>query len=239
MLKKISCFIFVVLVLFAGKSFATEEEFLDQARKDMVGQQIIPRAIKDKQVIEAMRKVKRHLFVPDDMKLWAYHDQALPIGYDQMISQPYIVAYMTELAHLTKNDKVLEVGTGTGYQTAILAQIAKEVFTIGIVKPLAKRAEETLKSLGYTNVFIKQGDGYQGWPEHALFDAIIVTAATDDVPQELLKQLKVGGRMVLPINSRFQDLYLITKTKFGLKKEKLISVSFVPMVKSQKKEEKK
>jgi len=199
-------------------------------RQKMVDEQIIRRGVDDESVIKAMRKVERHLFVPQHERLMAYGDHPLPIGFDQTISQPYIVAYMTQMARLTPEDKVLEIGTGSGYQAAILAEIVKEVYTIEIVKGLAETAEQRLKDMGYKNIFVKWGDGYEGWPEHAPYDAIIVTAAPDEVPQKLVEQLSVGGRMVVPIGSVFQELYLITKTKEGIIKKSLIPVRFVPMV---------
>jgi len=196
----------------------------------MVHQQLEARNIKDPHVLEAMRTVKRHLFVPKHQQSLAYEDHPLPIGYNQTISQPYIVAYMTEAARLKSNDKILEIGTGSGYQAAVLAHIVKEVYSIEIIEPLAQRAEETLNSLGYQNIFIKYGDGYQGWQEHAPYDAIIVTAAPDHVPEKLLEQLAVGGRMVIPIGSFSQNLYVISKTEKGIEKKALLPVRFVPMV---------
>ena len=186
--------------------------------------------IADSAVLEVMQKVKRHLFVEPSVQEYAYEDSPLPIGHDQTISQPYIVAYMTEAAGLKKSDRVLEIGTGSGYQAAILAEMVKEVYTIEIVKELAEDAKKRLKSLGYQNVSVRHGDGYAGWPEKAPFDAILVTAAPDRVPKNLLEQLAMGGRMVVPIGSFFQDLYLYTKTEKGIEKKKLLPVRFVPMV---------
>ncbi len=203
----------------------------------MIEEQIMQRGVLDPYVLKAMEKVERHLFVPDSLWEDAYSDGPLPIGYGQTISQPYIVAFMTEAADLKRDDKVLEVGTGSGYQAAVLAEIAREVYTIEIVEPLAESAEKRLKDLGYQNIFVKHGDGYQGWVEHAPFDAIVVTAAPKEVPEELVKQLKVGGRMIVPIGSFYQELYRITKTEKGVHKEKLIPVRFVPMIKGTEEEE--
>ncbi|MBN1870806.1 MAG: protein-L-isoaspartate(D-aspartate) O-methyltransferase [Candidatus Omnitrophica bacterium] len=207
-----------------------EEDFTMRQREQMVDQQIERRGILDKKVLDAMRRVQRHLFVPPELHDTAYEDYPLPIGYGQTISQPYIVAYMTETALLKAGDKVLEIGTGSGYQAAILAEIVDEVYSIEIVQGLAETAEERLKGLGYENIYVRCGDGYKGWPEKAPFDAIIVTAAPDAIPQELVHQLKVGGRMIIPIGSIYQELYRITRTEGGTKKETLLPVRFVPMV---------
>jgi len=229
-------YLLIVLIGFAIFYFSIttptsqSEDFFMTQRQKMVDEQIIRRGVDDESVIKAMRKVERHLFVPQHERLMAYGDHPLPIGFDQTISQPYIVAYMTQMARLTPEDKVLEIGTGSGYQAAILAEIVKEVYTIEIVKGLAETAEQRLKDMGYKNIFVKLGDGYEGWPEHAPYDAIIVTAAPDEVPQKLVEQLSVGGRMVVPLGSVFQELYLITKTKEGIIKKSLIPVRFVPMV---------
>ncbi len=200
----------------------------------MVETQIAHRGISDQKVLDAIYKVKRHLFVPERLKKLAYEDHPLPIGYGQTISQPYIVAYMTEVANLKKGDRVLEIGTGSGYQAAVLAEIVKEVYTIEIIKPLADTARQRLKDLGYKNIYVKHGDGYLGWPEFMPYDAIIVTAAPNEVPEKLVEQLKVGGRMVVPIGSFYQELYLITKTEEGIRKQTLLPVRFVPMVKTSK-----
>ncbi|NOX36904.1 MAG: protein-L-isoaspartate(D-aspartate) O-methyltransferase [Calditrichaeota bacterium] len=206
----------------------TDDAF-QEARKRMVETQIRARGVKDARVLKAMEKVPRHRFVPEHLWDEAYFDEPLPIGYGQTISQPYVVAYMTEQLGLTGDEKVLEIGTGSGYQAAILAELAKEVYTIEIIPELGKRAAEVLKELGYENVHVRIGDGYRGWPEAAPFDAIILTAAPDHVPQPLLDQLKVGGRMILPLGDFYQDLVLITKTEKGIKKERKIPVRFVPM----------
>ena len=197
----------------------------------MVKEQIEGRGITNQRVLEVMRKVPRHLFVPAPLQNLAYDDSPLPIGQGQTISQPYIVAYMTEAVKISPRDRVLEIGTGSGYQAAVLGELAKEVYTIEIVKPLAESARLLLEKSGYKNIKVRWGDGYQGWKEQAPFEAIIVTAAPAEVPEELVKQLRIGGRMVVPIGGFFQELYLITKTKTGIKKETLLPVRFVPMVK--------
>ncbi len=203
----------------------------EKLRKNMVQEQIVKRGITDTNVINAMLKVERHLFVPDEYKPYAYEDTPLPIGYGQTISQPYIVALMTELLKLRKEDKVLEIGTGSGYQAAILSLLADSVFTIEIIKELAETAEERLKKLNYNNVFVKCGDGYKGWKEHAPFDKIIITCAPEEIPEELVKQLKVGGIMVLPVGDIYQELKVVKKTTKGIIVEDIIPVRFVPMIK--------
>jgi protein-L-isoaspartate(D-aspartate) O-methyltransferase len=199
-------------------------------REDMVKAQIEARGVKNPLVLSAMRKVERHLFVPDESLPYAYEDHPLPIGSDQTISQPYIVAIMTELLDLSPDDKVLEIGTGSGYQAAVLAEIVKEVFTIEIIPELAEEADKRLKDLGYSNIRVKCGNGYMGWPEEAPFDGIIVTAAPKEIPPKLIEQLKVGARLVLPVGSFFQDLVVVTKTEKGMEQESIIPVRFVPMV---------
>jgi protein-L-isoaspartate(D-aspartate) O-methyltransferase len=176
-----------------------------------------------------MLKVPRHEFVPEHLRPLAYSDSPLPIGEDQTISQPYIVAFMTEALKLKPHDKVLEIGTGSGYQAAVLAEIADSVFTIEIIESLGKSADVRLKRLGYQNVVVRIGDGYQGWVEEAPFDAIMVTAAPDQVPQPLIDQLKVGGRLVIPVGVEEQELVRITKTNEGVTRENLLPVMFVPM----------
>lgn len=198
----------------------------------MVEHQIKLRGVEDEATIRAMQKTPRHLFVPESEREYAYNDYPLPIGYGQTISQPYIVAAMTELLRLKPTDKVLEVGTGSGYQAAVLAEIVDEVYSIEILKPLGEEAAERLKRLGYDNVTVKVGDGYLGWPEHAPFDAIIVTCAPQDVPKPLTEQMKVGGRMCIPVGEDgAQQLYLMTKKEDGtLKTEAVFPVRFVPLV---------
>lgn len=196
----------------------------------MVNEQIIARGISDEKVIHAMLTVPRHRFVPVQFMHMAYNDHPLPIGYDQTISQPYIVALMTELLDIKSNDIVLEIGTGSGYQAAVLSKLCKQVYTIEIVKPLAERSAELLTSMGYDNIRVKWGDGYLGWPEFAPFDKIIVTAAPEQIPQALVDQLKIGGKMVLPVGTSYQELIVITKTGQGITKDTIIPVRFVPMI---------
>jgi protein-L-isoaspartate(D-aspartate) O-methyltransferase len=201
-------------------------------REEMVAEQIEARGVKDANVLKAMRIVPRHAFVPENVQKQAYGDYPLPIGFDQTISQPYIVAFMTEAMGLEPNSKVLEIGTGSGYQAVVCAEIAAEVYTIEIVEGLAKRAEDKLKELGYPNVFVKAGDGYFGWPEKAPFDAVIGTAGAERIPPPLLEQLKPGGRMILPYETRkgFQYLVLVTKDEKGnISKKTVMPVMFVPM----------
>ena len=199
--------------------------------KRMVNSQLISRGIADKNVLRVMENTPRHLFVPEIYKEAAYDDGPLPIGEGQTISQPYIVAIMTELLKLKGFEKVLEIGTGSGYQAAVLAQLVDTCYTIELVKKLADIASDRLKKLGYTNVIAKCGDGYEGWPEHAPFDCIIITAAPPEIPQALVDQLKPDGIMVLPVGTFFQQLMVVTKTKRGIRKESIIPVRFVPMVK--------
>jgi protein-L-isoaspartate(D-aspartate) O-methyltransferase len=196
----------------------------------MVEEQVFRRGVIDERVLAAMRKVPRHCFVPDAWRESAYADIPLPIGYDQTISQPYIVGYMTELLKLKANDRVLEIGTGSGYQAAVLAEIVKEVYSLEVVEALAKTAAERLAELGYANIHVKHADGYQGWLPEAPFDAIMVTAAPAALPQHLVEQLDFGGRMVIPIGSVMQELYLIRKTPQKISKEAMLPVRFVPMI---------
>ncbi|HUU16755.1 MAG TPA: protein-L-isoaspartate(D-aspartate) O-methyltransferase [Sedimentisphaerales bacterium] len=203
-----------------------------EERTKMVAWQIQARDVKDPNVLKAMRIVPRHAFVRSTEQRYAYTDNPLPIGFDQTISQPYIVAFMTEALKLRPDSKVLEIGTGSGYQAAVCAEIAKEVYTIEIVEGLANRAEKCLKELGYPNVFVRFGDGFFGWPDVAPFDAIIGTAAAGRIPEPLLEQLKPGGRMILPYGRPwdFQYLVLITKDEKGnLHKSNVMPVRFVPM----------
>lgn len=199
-------------------------------RNHMVDEYIIPDGVTDPAVLDAMRHVPRHRFIPAAYSSLAYMNRPLPIGYDQTISQPSLVAEMTEALTLKRTDKVLEIGTGSGYQTAILAELVDEILTIEIVKPLARQAEQTLMELGYRNVRIRVGDGYLGWPDEAPFDAIILTAAPDHVPQPLLDQLAVGGRLILPVGRSFQTLDLYRRTEKGFEHKTLSFVRFVPLV---------
>ncbi|TRZ49064.1 MAG: protein-L-isoaspartate(D-aspartate) O-methyltransferase [Dehalococcoidia bacterium] len=201
-------------------------------RERMVREQIERRGITDELVLESMRKVKRHLFVPEDLQASAYADGALPIGHKQTISQPYIVAFMTQAIQPGPDDRVLEIGTGSGYQTAVLAEIVKEVYTVEILQPLAESSGSLLEEMGYKNIIVKHGDGYNGCKEHAPFDVIVVTAAPPMLPEELVSQLKTGGRMIVPVGESYQELYLITKTETGFAKKALLPVAFVPMVRS-------
>jgi protein-L-isoaspartate(D-aspartate) O-methyltransferase len=200
-----------------------------QRRWEMIETQIISRGIRDSKLIRAILKIPRHRFVPENLRDIAYGDNPLPIGVEQTISQPYIVALMTELLKLNNGEKVLEVGTGSGYQTAILADMGCEVYTIEIIEPLSEKAQQVLKSLGYQNIHYKIGDGYRGWPEFAPFDAIIVTAAPDHMPQSLIEQLKINGRMVIPVGAQYQELLLIKKTNKGTDMKTVTPVRFVPM----------
>ena len=205
-------------------------------RQRMVEHQLKARGIKDERVLAAMAKVPREEFIAADARTDAYEDGPLPIGYDQTISQPYIVAFMTEQLRARPSDRVLEIGSGSGYQAAILAELVADVYTIEIVEPLAKTAEATLQRLGYKNVHNKVGDGYKGWPEEAPFDAIIVTCAPENVPQPLADQLKDGGRMVIPVGERFaQQLYLLEKKNGQLKESATLPVRFVPMLREGQK----
>jgi len=202
----------------------------DEERKDMVEYQIRRRGIKDNKVLEAMGKVARHLFVPEEMKDLAYQDEPLPIGKGQTISQPYIVAFMTEALKLSGNEKVLEIGTGSGYQTAILAEIAREVYTVELIPELSRRAQSVLNELGYTNIHYLIGDGSRGWPEESPYEAILVSAAPATIPEPLVDQLKVGGRMIIPVGTDFQELALVTRKKEGWDEDRLIGVRFVPLI---------
>jgi len=201
-------------------------------RRRMVDEQLRSRGIADESVLAAMTRVPRHRFVPPDFQLQAHGDFPLPIGFDQTISQPYIVAYMTEAARIGPEEKVLEIGTGSGYQAAILAEVAREVYSIEIIPELASGARTLLSELGYKNVHVRTGDGYAGWREEAPFDAIIVTAAPDHVPQALVDQLAVNGRMIIPVGRGDQEMRVITRTPAGVTQESTLPVRFVPLVRS-------
>ncbi|WP_304052797.1 protein-L-isoaspartate(D-aspartate) O-methyltransferase [Nitrosomonas communis] len=208
-----------------------------QAERDrMVDEQIVSSGVKDSVVLTAMRRVPRHKFVPARYSTIAYHDVPLPISHGQTISQPSLVALMTEKLALQGAKKVLEIGTGSGYQAAVLAEIVPHVFTIEIIEPLMTEATRTLTELGYRNIHTRVGDGYQGWPEEAPFDAIIVTAAIDHVPQPLLDQLAVGGRLILPIGRYYQTLELYRRTAEGYERKIITLVRFVPLVREQQQE---
>lgn len=214
-----------------GFSSKVPKEGYEKRRYDMVAMQIVARGIKDEGVLRALRKVPRHLFVPEGSTGSAYGDFPLSIGYGQTISQPYIVAFMTELLKPGQDDIALEVGTGSGYQAAVLSEIVKEVFTIEIIPPLGRAAERRLKELGYENITVKVADGYYGWEDHAPFDCIVVTAASDHIPPPLIQQLKKGGKMAIPVGHPFrvQNLMLVEKSEDGeVKTRNILPVRFVP-----------
>lgn len=206
-----------------------DESVFERARDAMVASQIVVRGVRDAKTLAAMRSVPRHLFVPPDLTRSAYEDRPLPIGYGQTISQPYIVAFMTEALGLRGGEKVLEVGAGSGYQSAVLSRIASKVFGIEIVEPLAVEAKRRMARLGYTNVEIRAGDGYAGWPEHAPFDAILVAAAAPRVPEPLKQQLKEGGRLILPVGDHVQELRIVTRRGATFEERNVLAVRFVPM----------
>jgi protein-L-isoaspartate(D-aspartate) O-methyltransferase len=221
--------IVVVLMLPAAAAVAQSDKW--QALRDrMVETQIRSRDVRSPAVLKAMARVPRHLFVTADMQPSAYDDRPLPIGLGQTISQPYIVAYMTEALQLAPAHSVLEIGTGSGYQAAVLAELVKQVYTIEIVPELAARARQTLAQTGYKNVEVRAGNGYLGWPERAPFERIIVTAAPPEIPQALVDQLAVGGIMVVPVGTMFQEMVIVTKTAAGVAQKRTIPVRFVPMV---------
>ena len=219
-----------VMFLCAAWSALAADQYLAKRQK-MVEQDIKGRGIRDRKVLAAMGKVPRHLFVGNLQRWQAYGDHPLPIGEGQTISQPYVVAFMTEAVGLKPTDRVLEIGTGSGYQAAVLAELVQAVYSIEIRKPLADMAGKRLRELGYRNVTVKYGDGYFGWPEHAPFDAIIITAAANHIPPPLIRQLKEGGRLILPLGSTTfsQTLTLVTKKRGELTVEELGAVAFVPM----------
>lgn len=228
---------FIALSLFLLISYSLKPDYNKQndkyqkVRQSMVREQIVARGITDQRVIQAMINVPRHLFVPETYERMAYEDRPLPIGEGQTISQPYIVALMTELLELKSSMKVLEIGTGSGYQAAVLAEIVKEVYSVEIVEVLGNSAKELLFDLGYKNVYVKVGDGYKGWQESSPFDAIIVTCAPSDIPKPLENQLKEGGKMIIPLGgSIVQELILFEKKGGQLIKKSVAPVRFVPMV---------
>ncbi len=212
-----------------------QERYWQAKRERMVREQIEARGVRDPDVLDAMRTVRRERFVPADVRGFATSDSALPIGHEQTISQPYIVAFMTELLELERDHRVLEIGTGSGYQTAVLSKLSDHVYSVEIVSELANRAEATLRQLGYSRFDVKHGDGYAGWSEHAPFDRIILTAAPPELPAALLDQLATGGRLVAPVGqtSGRQNLILVTKDRRGrIRRQKRLAVRFVPMVRS-------
>lgn len=225
--------IVLTLAIFLPETAAEplDNEPYRKAREAMVANQIMARGISDPLVLSAMTRVRRHLFVPPSQRKQAYADHPLPIGEGQTISQPYIVALMTELLEPDPNDRVLEIGTGSGYQAAVLAQIVDEVYSIEIVAPLYEKASRQLEALGYDNVHCRLGDGYKGWPEAAPFDGILITAAVDHPPPDLVRQLKDGGRLVLPKGDPrgIQTLEVVIRTGDTIRTRKIIDVRFVPM----------
>lgn len=235
MLKRSDIFkvIFILFIVFSYTSVTAQKDKFVSLRKRMVREQIVARGIKSPKLIKAMNKVPRHMFIPDNYKLMAYEDRPLPIGRGQTISQPYIVALMTDKLKLNKDMKVLEIGTGSGYQAAILAEICKSVYSIEIIAELANRAKTILDTLNYTNIHIKIGDGYKGWKKYAPYDAIIVTCAPNNIPNALKKQLSEGGKMIIPVGGSIaQELILLEKKNGKLLKKFVAPVRFVPMVKN-------
>ena len=222
----------IAMILNLGCAQSTDS--FDNKRVKMVEDQIKGRGIKDLSVLKAVSTVKRELFVPEKYRDLAYSDRPLPIGHNQTISQPYIVAYMTEQLQVQKSQKILEIGTGSGYQAAILAELANHIFTIEIIPELAEGAEKVLNKTGYDNITVRTGDGYKGWPDQAPFDRIMVTAAPEEIPKKLVQQLANDGRMIIPVGANLfmQYLWLIKRGKNGkITKEKILPVRFVPMVK--------
>jgi protein-L-isoaspartate(D-aspartate) O-methyltransferase len=214
----------------SGAEQAPRQPDFDRARADMVRTQLRGRDVSNARVLEAMSKVPRHMFVPETLRAEAYNDHPLSIGHGQTISQPYIVGFMTQALEIEPQHRVLEIGTGSGYQAAILAELAREVYTIEIIPALAERAGRTLDTLGYKNVQVRTGNGYLGWPDHAPYDRIMVTAAPDEVPPALVEQLRLGGRMAIPVGSVFQELRILRRTQSGLDTIETLPVRFVPMV---------
>ena len=223
--------IFLIFCLMILVPLTIVAQDYEAERRNMVDQQILNRGIRNPRVLDAIRNVPRHRFVPEDYRHMAYSDRPLPIGHEQTISQPYIVALMTDYLNLKEGEKVLEIGTGSGYQAAVLAELVDQVYSLEIVSELAQRARKTIGDLGYDNVHIRTGDGYKGWPENAPYDAIIVTASPTDVPPPLKEQLAEGGRMVIPVGGPvFQKLVLLRKIDGKVRQTDVTSVRFVPMV---------
>jgi protein-L-isoaspartate(D-aspartate) O-methyltransferase len=228
-------FTIIILSLFLSENIFPQADKYIAARYNMVKIQITDRGITNSATIKAMRKVPRHLFVSKELENDAYNDYPLPIGYGQTISQPYIVAYMTEAVKPNGKKKVLEIGTGSGYQAAVLAEIVDTVYTIEIIPELANESDERFKKLGYRNIIVKSGDGYNGWPDHAPFDIIVVTAAADEIPKPLIDQLAENGRLVIPVGGpgSIQELILLVKKNGKIEKKHLTSVRFVPFRRSK------
>ena len=224
--------LFLIILLSPWACSAGEREVSVRLRERMVNEQIVDRGVTDPLVVRAMKRVPRHLFVPENQRRHAYGDYPLPIGQGQTISQPYIVAFMTEALKLKPNDTVLEIGTGSGYQAAVLSELVREVYSIEVVPDLGMQAQETLKKLGYDNVLVRIGDGYKGWPEKAPFDAVIVTCAPEQIPVSLVQQLKEGGRMIIPVGKAgsVQKLIRAVKKEGSLVAHEVMLVRFVPMV---------
>jgi protein-L-isoaspartate(D-aspartate) O-methyltransferase len=226
----------LIILLIAGIAFSLfGQQKFEKERETMVRLQIKARGISDRNTLKAMQTVQRHLFIPQEYRDDAYEDRPVPINYGQTISQPYIVAYMTELLHVGSGDTVLEIGTGSGYQTAVLAEFVGKVYTIEIVKELGLSAKARLESLKYGNVEVKIADGFYGWKEHGPYDGIVVTAAAEYIPPPLLEQLKDGGRMIIPVGSPFsvQNLMLVTKAEGKITTESLMLVRFVPFTRKK------
>ncbi len=237
MKKKIIFFTGIIIMLWLGQRVFSRESW-EEARMQMVEEQIVARGIQNPILLEALRHVPRHEFVPQEMKEWAYADTPLPIGFGQTISQPFIVALMTEKAKVKTGDRVLEIGTGSGYQAAILSAMGCTVYTVEIIEKLAAWAEANLKRLGYENVTVKWGDGYFGWQDASPFDAIIVTCSVDHLPPPLLEQLKEGGTMVIPVGPPWsiQSLFVVEKTSQGVTVHDLGAVRFVPLTREIRKD---
>lgn len=227
----LSCLALVIIILNCSDKQDSKDDNYSGQRKTMVEKQIKNRGISNKKVLDAMMNVPRHKFVPEEYKRYSYDDRPLPIGYNQTISQPYIVAYMTEILNPDPAKKILEIGTGSGYQAAILSLLYKDVYTIEIIEALGEKATGVFHEAGYKNIKVKIGDGYNGWTEYAPFDAIIVTCAPTDIPQPLVEQLAEGGKMIIPVGEYSnQVLYLLEKRNGKIHKTKTLPVVFVPMV---------